>query len=57
MQLIEKKHFKYSEFFEKQPVECSLTYWKLKNNEVINMNTLLKNSRLKPVRLTDPHPV
>lgn len=45
MQLIEKKYIGYSEVLKKSPEKSSLTYWKLENKDVRNINKLLSGSK------------
>ncbi len=47
MQLLEKKYVEYSEVYKKMSSNCSLTYWKIKIKDVINLNNLLRSSRFK----------
>ncbi len=45
MQSIEMKYFRYPEILKKCSAKSSLTYWKLENNDVRNINKLLVGSK------------
>ncbi len=45
MQLIEMKYIRYPEILKKLPEKSSLTYWKLENKDVRNINKLLGGSK------------
>ncbi len=47
LQLIEEEIVKYSEVLKKLYFKRSLTYWKLKNKELQNIDNLLKSSRFR----------
>lgn len=46
-QSIEKKYIKYPEILKKLPEKSSLTYWKLENKDVRNINKLLSGSKFE----------
>lgn len=45
MQIFEDKDVVYPEIVQKQWITSSLTYWKIKSNQVISTYNLLKSSK------------